>query len=515
MREILNRRMRRRSFLTAPLIAGLIWSPFGSAAHAAFGIFQTYSAAYDQIVNFSSYGGSPANSAAANTTAVSTFNTAYAAMSGRTLLVIDPGTYNFNAFNIANTLGIAGSRLTISAYGVTITAAVGTQGVAVGAGIVQGGDNAKETRINTVSAGASTVTLKTAGETSRFAVGGYACVGGVNMQGAGDPPNQAIFEYKKIQSIGVGTLTFTEPLEDSYQDTWPLYTLGRGGPATVFPMQGFWDQEVEFQGARFTDTGNLIYGKPRVMQWTDCTFDTYGPCPTVNNLFRALRCSADGTGGLEVDKCINRIEFIDCAIRAIDFQSASVNHLYVLNHTAPTVSGRIPRWNGGARKSNTFINLTIGAGGVFRFGPMNYGIMGPTTMTNCSSPSAEFFNQTTPFSSYTEAGGGVLSYSGGPGTAANPSHWWATPGGNAVLLDSSNNFARSFQISDVSQSGGDTIITTNLPFPVPASINGRSAPWKIIAHPCADLTMSSCTGNWLFTSQSALPAHTPFQDWTL
>jgi hypothetical protein len=146
---------------------------------------------------------------------------------------------------------------------------------------------------------------------------------------------------------------------------------------------------------------------------------------------------------------------------------------------------------------------------------MNYGIMGPTTMTNVSSPSGTFFNQTTAFSDYTEVGGGVLSYSGGPGTSGSPFHWWATPGGNAVLLDSSNNFARSFQISDVSQSGGNTIITTNLPYPLPATINGRSAPFKIVAHPCADLTMVSCTGNSMFTTQSGLPAHTPFQNWTL
>lgn len=499
----------------APLIAGLIWSPFGSAAHAAYFQGQTYSAAYDQIVNFATYGGLPANSAAVNSTAVGAFNTAYAAMSGRTLLIINPGTYNFNSFNIANTVGIAGSRLTISAYGVTITAASGTQGVAVSAGLVQGADNFKETRIDTVSAGASTVTLKTAGETSRYSVGQKCLVSGINQQGAGDPPNLGIFEQKTIQSIGVGTLTFTEPLVESYQDTWPAYSgggVGRGGPASVYPFQGFYDQEVEFQGARFTDTGNLTYGKTRVMQWTDCTFDTYGPCPSVNFLFRALRCTANGFGGLEVDKCVERIEFINCDIRAVDFQSTSVNYLYVLNHTATTGT---PRWNGGARKGNTFINLTIGTGGIFRFGPMNYGIMGSTTMTNCSSPSADFFNQTTAFADYTEVGGGVLSYAGGPGTSGSPSHWWATPGGNAVLLDSSNNFARSFQISDVSQSGGNTIITTNLPFPLPATINGRSAPFKIVAHPCADLTMVTCTGNSLFTTQSALPAHTPFQNWTL
>lgn len=464
---------------------------------------------YDNSLDFASFGGSPAASGATNVTAVASFNTAYAALTGRTRLYIAPGTYTLNnQFNIANTAPAAGSSLVIEGYGVTISAVDGCA-VARDAGIVQGGDNAKETRIDTVNAGASTVTLKTSAETSRFSVGQWCLVGGINMQGAGDPPNTGIFEYVKIQSIGTGTLTFTTALVNSYKDTWPVYSAGRGGPATVFPMQGAWDQEVEVKGIRFSDTGNLTYGKTRIIQWTDCTFDTYGPCPTVNLLFRSVRCTGAGTGGLEVDKNVHRIEFIDSMHRAVDFQSASVNELYVSNMVQ---TGSNLRWRGGARNSNTFINLQTTT---FNFGEMNYGCMGPTTMTDCSASTGTFFNQTTPFSDYTEEGGGVLSYAGGPGAASNTSHWWATPGGNAVLLDSSNNFAQSFQISDVSQSGGTTYIHTNLPDPVPSTINGRSAPWKIIAHPCPSVTMTNCTGNTLFTTHSGLPAGTPFNQWTL
>src|SRR6185436_10768360 len=430
---------------------------------------------YDNVLDFASFGGSPGASGATNIAAVSSFNTAYAALGGRTQLYIAPGVYTGNSgFNFANTAGIAGSQLTISAYGATFTAPGGNQnGWAISAGIVQGADNAKETLINTVSAGASTVTLKTAGQTSRFSVNQYCCVGGINQQGAGDPPNTGIFEFKKILSIGTGTLTFTEPLANSYKDTWPVYTAGRGGPATVFPMQGFWDQEVEFKGATFTDTGQLCYGKTRVAKWTDCTFETYGPCPTVNLLFRSTRCVGNGTGGLEVDKCVHRIEFIDTIHRAVDFQSASVNELYVSNVTQSVSS---PRWRGGARNSNTFINLTTGT---FSFGEMNYGAMGPTTMTNCSASAGDWFVQTTPFSDVTEEGGGVLSYVNGPNPPSNLFHYWAVPGQNCVLLDASNAWARSFQVSDVSQSGGRTYVTTNLPFPVPGTINGKTSPWKI------------------------------------
>lgn len=466
---------------------------------------------YDNSLDFTTFGGSPGASGATNIAAVSSFNTAYAALSGRTRLYVPPGVYTGNAgFNFANTAGVAGSQLVIEAYGVTFTAPTGggsSNAVANNAGI--GTDGTKEARIVTVSAGANTVTLVTAGETSRFSVGQWCLVSSINMQGAGDPPNLGIFEYKKVLSIGAGTLTFTEPLVNSYADTYPVYTAGRGGPATVYPMQGFWDQEVEVKGATFTDTGNLTYGKPRVMLWTDCTFNTFGPCPTVNLLFRSTRCTGNGTGGLEVDKCVHRIEFIDTVHRAVDFQSASVNELYVSNVTQSVSS---PRWRGGASRSNTFINLTTGS---FEFGEMNYGAMGPTTMTNCVATTGTWFSANVyPFSDYTEEGGGVLSYLGGPSPASRTGYW-AVPGTNCVLLDGSNGWARSFQVSDVTASGGRTYVTTNLPFPVPSTINGKSAPWSIACHPCADLTMVTCTGNSLFTTQSGLPAHTPFQSWTL
>lgn len=506
MRERFNRRT---------VLLGLLASTFLGSANAAFFQGQTYSAAYDQIVNFATYGGLPAASGATNTAAITAFNTAYASFSGRTLLVINPGTYNFSSgVNFANTVGIAGSSLTISAYGAIFTAPSGQQnGFAQNAGISTSGT--LEARFVSALAGVSTITLATAGQTSRFSVGQWCFVSGIDMQGYGDPPNPGLFEYVKIQSIGVGTLTFTTPLVNAYKDTWPFYATGRGGPATIYPMQGFWDQSVEFQGVRFTDTSQLCYGKTRVAQWTDCTFDTYGPCPTVNNLFRALRCTANGFGGLEIDKCINRIEFISCDIRAIDFQSASVNELYVSNHTANQSGGNNPRWRGGASKSNTFINLAIGTGGTFNFNEMNYGAMGPTTMTNCSSPAADWFRTVFPFSDLTEEGAGVLSYAGGPGTASAPNAYTFVPGQNCVLVDGSQSWARSFQVLDVSQSGGRTYVTTNLPFPLPATINGKSAPFSVASHPCADLTMVTCTGNSLFTAQSLQPAHTPFQSWTL
>lgn len=462
---------------------------------------------YDNSLDFSSFGGFPSASGADNISAVASFNAAYALLSGRTRLYIAPGTYTGNAaFNFANTSGVAGSSLVIEAYGVTLTAPGGAaNGVAITSGLVQGADNFKETRIDTVNSGASTVTLKTAAETSRFSVGQWCIVSGVNLQGAGDPPNLGIFEHKKIQSIGTGTLTFTEPLVNSYKDTWPAYAgggVGRGGPASVYPLQGFWDQEVEVKGARFTDTGNLTYGKPRVMQWTDCTFDTYGPCPTINKLFRMVRSTTQGNV-IEVDKCVQRMEVIDSTPNAVDFQSSSVNELYV---TGTTVASY---WRGVAG-GDTYINgLDVPE---FRFGVSSYGtVRGHTELVDCNSANATFSTgYVFDLADYTEEGGGVISIAGGPVT-------WAVPGGYFYLASGTNpqNFAASYQVTDISTSGGRTYVTTTLPDPVPGTINGQNAPFKIRPHPGADVTCTNCTGSTLFTNQSLLPAHSPLFGWTL
>lgn len=471
---------------------------------------------YDNYLDFSSFGGSPSASGADNTTALASFNSAYALLSGRTQLYMPPGTYNFSTGASFASSGGNGNTLVVSGYGVTITSpSNGTfNGFALNGVSGPYNDNTHNAKFVTATAGSSTITLVTAGQTSRFTAGKWVLLTGIDMQGGGYPQNSGFFEFKQILSIGTGTITFTEPLINAYADTWPVYNAGtgssidQGGPGNIYVLKDPWDQFLEMKGVRFTDNGQGTYGGGRFVQWTDCTFDTYGPIPSMALLYRSVRCTGAGFGGLEVDKCVHRMEFIDSMHRAVDFQSASINELYVENMTQSPSA----RWRGGAQRSNTFIKLNTTD---FNFGVTNYGCMGPTTMTDCSATTGTFFNQTTPFSDMTEEGGGVLSYLGGPGADSNEFHYWAIPGGNAVLLDSSNNFARSFQISDVSQSGGRTYVHTNLPDPVPSTINGRSAPWKIIAHPCPSVTMTNCTGNTLFTTHSGLPAGTPFNQWTL
>jgi hypothetical protein len=81
-----------------------------------------------------------------------------------------------------------------------------------GFGIVA--DKVHSSRVATVAAGANIVTLLTPGESSRFKVGNWALISGLDMMGYGYPPNPAFFEYVQITAInsGTGAITFAAPL---------------------------------------------------------------------------------------------------------------------------------------------------------------------------------------------------------------------------------------------------------------------------------------------------------------
>jgi len=86
-------------------------------------------------------------------------------------------------------------------------------------------------RLNSVSAGVSTVTCKTPAETAQFSVNTWALITGLDMMGFGQPPNPFWYEYVYITNInaGTGVITFQSPLENTYLDTWPVFFAGTAG----------------------------------------------------------------------------------------------------------------------------------------------------------------------------------------------------------------------------------------------------------------------------------------------
>lgn len=456
---------------------------------------------FDNELNFVSDFSAVGDGVTNNTSALNAFNTAYAALSGRTRLIIPPGDYAFTTAAVWGASG--GESLVIDAAGATLQ----NQIAFAQSGLAD--DGTHHANIATVSAGTDTVSLLTPAETSRFSVGQWAVLSEGDLQGGGYPANPWKHEFKKIASIGSGTLTFTEPLEKSFSSTYPYYMGGgdsgmyQGGPATVYTLLDPWDQEIELRGAYMPTTVNgPMYGKCRVAKWTDCSFQSYGPVPTVCMLYRILRCT-QSLVNIEVDKFVKRMEIVDCDLRAIDFQSPSVDELYVTGTTASV------RWFGTAAISTYINGLSTPT---FRFGTTSYGVvLGNVTVENCDSANATWNNNyDSPFADYTEEGGGVLSI------VTDVPVPWAVPGGWYVLTDSVDVFnGISFQVTDITATGGTTFITTTLSDPVPSTSGGRSAPWSIHPHPGSDVTAINCTGSTLFTNQSALPANSPLFGWTL
>lgn len=458
---------------------------------------------YDQTVNFvSTYGAVSGGSAATNNAAISAFNTAFAGFSGRTQLIIPPGDYTAST-SLASSGGGAGKELVISAYGAIL------RGMG-GFGNTGQSDIATTALMQITAAGNATVQLVISGDTSKFSVNQWCLVTEGDTQGYGQPTNPWKFEYKKIASIGTGTLTFTEPLLKSYSSTYPNYNPGTpgfepyaGGPATVYAMLSRWDTKIEMKGAYIPDNNNLFYGRGRDVTYTDMFFETYGPAASAAINCTVQRCTVGSFGEMEVDKLVTNLTLRDNLFNAVVFQSTAIDNLFADNNS--TRSGQY--WRGVAGGTSVIRNLTTDT---FWYGLFAYGVViGSVTLENCAAAAASYnTSYRFAYADYTEAGSGNLTKSGGP-------EQWAVPEGWYVLLDASGNYSGiSFQVTNIAYSGGDTTISTTLSQPVPSTSGGRSAPWYIVPHPGKNTTHVNCTGNSTFTSMSAGAANSPIFGWS-
>ena len=158
------------------------------------------------------------------------------------------------------------SNLTVNGSGATITDTCnGTTGAYhLGSpGMPQ--NTSASALVQSVSAGASCVTLLTAANSSRFTIGNWGIMTAVDLQGYGFPPNPGIFEYVKIASInsGTGIICFNAPLANTYLSTYPSYAVGTnftismGGPATLYALPASWNETEVFNGLTLSDTGQI------------------------------------------------------------------------------------------------------------------------------------------------------------------------------------------------------------------------------------------------------------------
>src|SRR5215471_8464236 len=128
-------------------------------------------------------------------------------------LYMPPGHYHFAG---DNTLTAGLYNVTISGYGATVDALyIGTPNLLLD-------DFDHSARIQTVSAGATSVDLITPADASKFSVGQWVLVSGLSLQTYGYPPNWQFFEYKQITDISGPIVTFADGLAYSYRSTWPV-----------------------------------------------------------------------------------------------------------------------------------------------------------------------------------------------------------------------------------------------------------------------------------------------------
>lgn len=377
------------------------------------------------------------------------------------------------------------------------------------AGLGQYQDNTHQARTQTVVAGASSLTLVTAGQTSLFTVGQWALMTGLSLQDNGLPTNQFYFEFAKVTAkdgacTGTGTVCFSAPLKLSYKSTWPVYNTGgafdpdHGGPATLYVLHPEWDTEVEWRGMTFTQAAETDAAGRQIV-FRNVTFTGSGSPSCV---FPSSNLSFSIIGGnlancqMEVDKLIENATLSNVTITTIEFQSTGVNNFTLSNSTVSTLLG--------TGKKNTITDTTIST-----FSPGESQGFGRTDEIICTRCAITTLQP----GGYQEAIGGTMS--GGVITLPNSGgpYRWAVPGSNIAWTDdqAQHPWSLFFQVTDVTQSGSNTLVTTSLSGGFPSIPTGGppGTVLRVFEHPAPKFTCVSCTGSDLMKSLSLAPAAAP------
>jgi hypothetical protein len=399
-------------------------------------------------------------------------------------LTIPPGSICNFASGRNNAFAVGVKNLVVSGYGATMNATF-----LGGFGVKE--DNAHSSRVATTTAGATSVTLLNPRETSRFRVGRWALLSGLDVQGTWSyPPNHAIFEYVLVTGIdaATGQITFSGPISHSYKSTWPHYSGAKydiGGPATLYALDPSWDTEVEYKG--LTISSKLqTYTNGRLAKYTDVTFSDCngggGLSPTQNLKMVLTNVTMPCT--MEVDKLVSTLNIEGGTFGHLLFYSSSTT--LVANNT------KIDVLNGTPQKA-ILSNSTIG---LFVAGTLHYGRTTEISCTNCS------------IGAFKNPPGGSLDsnvdtrYTMSDGVITVPnSHGplsWAVPGVNAMfaLYDGSLLTEGSpFQVIDLTQDATNTYIETSLAGGFPLLPTDPSHGLNIYAHPTPKFTCTNCTGS--------------------
>lgn len=348
--------------------------------------------------------------------------------------------------------------------------------------------NGCSARIQSAPAGATQIELTaaslSAGYLSRFNVGKWIMIGGLDVQGLflsayGYPPNNTYFEWREITAVNTatGVVTLDRPLSNSYLSTWPNFNSSGapdpGGPATIWVIGGAgnWNASLEYRGLVINQS-DQTYGPARNLTLRNVTFQTgRGFTPTQNETFTAISTSWAGLD-VEVDKFIGTITLDAVTAGIWAFQSNSVNAFNVSN------SNFTKTLNGGG-KQTTLTDTTINN---WNPGTITYGTnQSGTTCRRCAvttlfpnGPSSGAVSMSTSQTASFSMSSGIIKWS----RSLSEYQRWASPiGGNFSIANAGSQAGpvNMFQVQSVTgdpwPAVDDQSATTNVTIPTSGNPN--------------------------------------------
>jgi hypothetical protein len=377
--------------------------------------------------------------------------------------------------NLGNAWAAGINDLVVEGAGAKINSVGGAPFWLGGRGVCQAGiaaANGCSARIQTVQAGTKRVILTpsslAAGYISRFPVGKWLMIGGIDTQGLwkkpyGFPPNQTFFEWRQVTAVdpAAGIITLDRPLSNTYLSTWPNYNEGNkfeadnGGPATIWAVSDTWNSKVEYRGLTINQEGQT-YSPARHVTYRGVTFGGgHGGIPTQNETWSAISSNFADVN-METDKLIGTMTMDGVTIRQIKFQSSSTDRLIMKNSSVTSALD-------GTAKSAEIADSQLAA---LKLGAYAYGVAsGPVVCTRCAVGTFHFhggFLQNDLLPSYSMSDG-VISFPNTAAAGSGPAHRWVVPGTTIFWSAPGYLTIGSFQLKTVRQDATSTYIETNAP----------------------------------------------------
>lgn len=384
----------------------------------------------------------------------------------------------------------------ISAPGVALNDVISVKGVGGGFGTAgQTIDSAHFATVVTVTAGSTSATLTDPTQTTKFTVGGWVQLAGLDVQGFGDPINQWVHQALKVTAIDAnsgsptyGKITFAALTKSDCKSTWPVTTGGQGGPCALWVMPPGWDVIQVYNN---TDTfgwdgpgDTNLNARGRSVTFNNCSFPGhFGPNISENQTIIFNNCNMPNIARLEVDKLWEVATFNGGTINGFEFFSGTANDTFTLSGTNVTQAIL------GSPGTLNIINSTLTG---LKPGAEANGITSSISCSNSNLGTGGIFDWAGVNDQQITAANGVTINTSGlmtvPKSLVNPLRW-AVPDADLFLGNVDTFFGLPFSVTGVTDDSTNFYVQTTLTgF---SSLPGSS----VTAAPAKMINFVNCTGS--------------------